>query len=106
MVLYFDTNLVIYISSNGSNLIPVNTIGEMGLWTLEAEEGDFFTKFVSCGLKTYSLQSKSGRRDIAKSKGFPLHFSNQQKFNFNKLKEQVLYKTLGENLDTMSFKGK
>ena len=76
---------------------------EMGLWTTEAEEGDFFTDFVACGPKTYALKSKSGKRDIAKSKGFSLHFANQQKFNFDTLKEQVLYKGLSEDLETMSF---
>ena len=103
LVLYFDTDSVIYVSPNADHLIPVDTTGEMGLWTSEAEEDDFFTEFVSCGPKTYALKSKSGKRDIAKSKGFSLHFANQQKFNFDTLKEQVLYKGLSEDLETMSF---
>ena len=103
MVLYFDTDSVIYVSPTGEHLIPVDTTGEMGLWTSEAEAGDFFIEFVSCGPKTYALKSKSGKRDISKSKGFSLHYTNQQKFNFDSLKEQVLYKALGEDLDSMVF---
>jgi hypothetical protein len=106
LVLYFDTDSVIYVSPTGEHLIPVDTSGEMGLWTSEAEAEDFFTEFVSCGPKTYALKSKSGKRDIAKSKGFSLHYTNQQKFNFDTLKEQVLYKALSEDLDVMAFEEK
>ena len=83
LVLYFDTDSMIYVSPTCEHLILVDITGEMGLWTLEAIEDDFCTEFVSCGPKTYALKSKSGRRNIAKSKGFPLHFANQQKFNFD-----------------------
>ena len=102
-VLYFDTDSVIYVSPNGEHLIPVDTTGVMGLWTSEIEEGDCFTEFVPCGTKTYALKSKSGRRDIAKSKGFSLHYGNQQKFNFESLKTQVLYKALSEDLNLAEF---
>ena len=102
-VLYFDTDSVIYVSPTGADLIPVHTTGQMGLWTSEIEEGDCFVEFVSCGPKTYALKSRSGNRDISKSKGFSLHYSNQQVFNFESLKEQVLYKALSEDLDIMDF---
>ena len=102
-VLYFDTDSVIYVSPTGADLIPVDTTGQMGLWTSEIEEGDCFVEFVSCGPKTYALKSRSGNRDISKSKGFSLHYSNQQVFNFESLKEQVLYKALSEDLDIMDF---
>ena len=46
LVLYFNPDLVIYVSPIGNHLILVDTTGEMGLWTSEAEEGDFFTEFV------------------------------------------------------------
>ena len=54
-VLYFDTDSVIYVSPTGADLIPVDTTGQMGLWTSEIEEGDCFVEFVSCGPKTYAL---------------------------------------------------
>ena len=95
-VLYFDTDSVIYYSPTGEHLIPPDTTGAMGLWTSETSVDDYFTEFVSAGPKTYALKSKSGKKDIAKSKGFSLHFKNQQVYNFEALKEQVLIKALNE----------
>ena len=45
-MLYFDTDSVIYVSPTSEHLIPVDTTGEMGLWTSEAEAEDisFFPK--------------------------------------------------------------
>ena len=103
LVLYFDTDSVIYVSPNGEDLISADTTGQMGLWTSEADEGDHFTEFVSCGPKTYALKSFSTKKDISKSKGFSLHYNNQKIFNFDSLKEQVLYKALSEDLDVMEF---
>ena len=102
-VLYFDTDSVIYVSPTGQHLIPVDSTGVMGLWTSEIEEGDCFTEFVSCGPKTYALKSRSGKKDIAKSKGFSLHYANQQKFTFKTLKTQVFYKALQEDLSLSDF---
>ena len=82
LVLYFDTDSVIYVSPTGEDLIPEDTTGQMGLWTLEADEGDYFTEFVSCGPKTYALKSFSTKKDISKSKGFSLQYNNQRIFNF------------------------
>ena len=103
LVLYFDTDSVIYVSPTGTDLMPVDTTGQMGLWTSEIERGDCFVEFVSCGSKTYALKSRSGKRDVSKSKGFSLHYTNQQVFNFESLKEQVFYKALSEDLDVMDF---
>ena len=58
---------------------------------------------MSCGPKTYALKSFSTKKDISKSKGFSLHYNNQKIFNFDSLKEQVLYKALSEDLDVMEF---
>ena len=104
LVLYFDTDSVIYVSPTGTDLMPVDTTGQMGLWTPEIEEGDCFVEFVSCGPKTYALKSRSGKQDISKSKGFSLHYTNQQVFNFESLKEQVLCKALSEDLHIMELK--
>ena len=52
------------------------------------------------------MKSKSGRRNIVKSKGYSLHYANQQRFNFDSLKEQVFYKALSEDLNIMVFEEK
>jgi len=97
-VIYFDTDSVIYVSPNGDHLIHPDTTGAMGLWTSETSADDWFVEFVSAGPKTYGLRSFSGRKNIVKSKGFSLHFANQQIFNFESLKEQVLLKALTEDI--------
>ena len=60
---------------------PVDMSGETGLWMSSIKVGDWFTEFVSCGTKTYAFKSRSGKRDISKSNGFSLHYSNHQEFN-------------------------
>ena len=101
-VLYFDTDSVIYVSPTGDHLVPVDTTGEMGLWTSEAKPNDHFVEFCSAGPKTYALKSFSGTGDIAKSKGFSLHYNNQKVFNFETLKEQAIYKGLGMDIEKLS----
>lgn len=100
-VLYFDTDSVIYVSPTGEHLIPVDTTGAMGLWTSECEPDDWFTEFVAAGPKTYALRSHSGRKNIAKSKGFSLHFKNSEIFNLETLRDNVLYKSLHEDFTKM-----
>ena len=101
-VLYFDTDSCVYKSPSGSHLVELNNQGELGGWESElkpvvvdgVEQEDYFTHFVSCGPKTYYLKSKSGTQDVTKAKGFSLHYANQQVFNFDTLKDQVLAKAL------------
>ena len=101
-VLYFDTDSCVYKSPSGSHLVELNGQGELGGWESElkpvvvdgVEQEDYFTHFVSCGPKTYCLKSKSGTQDVTKAKGFSLHYTNQQVFNFDTLKDQVLAKAL------------
>ena len=50
-VIYMDTDSVIYVSPTGLPLIPMDTTGEMGLWTNEAKVGDHFVELVSSGPK-------------------------------------------------------
>ena len=98
-VLYFDTDSVIFscpcIKDTG---IPIDTTGALGWWTSEAP-GDFFTDFVSSGPKSYALKSHSGKNDVCKSKGFYLHHSNKQIFNFESIKTQVLAKAFDLPVD-------
>ena len=96
-VLYFDTDSVVYVSSDGQPKIPIDTTGELGLWTSEAVEGDHFIGFTAAGPKTYALLSAQGN-NIAKSKGFCLHHSNSELFHFDSLKEQVLHKACNKQI--------
>ncbi len=101
-MMYADTDSLIYRSPNGEHLIPLDTDGELGLWTSELEdEDDFFYSFVSSGPKSYALLSVSEKGNMVKQKGFSLHYRNSQLFNFEKLKEQVIAKALGNPLDKM-----
>ena len=55
---------------------------------------DYITEFASAGPKTYAIKTASGEYDISNSKGFPLHYRNQQVFNFDSLKKQAISKGL------------
>ena len=59
---------------------------------------NWFVEFVSGGPKTCGLKSRSGRKDIVKAKGFSLHYANQQTLNFNSFKEQLLIKSMSEDI--------
>jgi hypothetical protein len=98
-VLYFDTDSCIYLSPTGEHLVPINTNKELGTWANEMKDPtDWFVEFVSAGPKTYALRSLSGKNDIAKSKGFSMHFTNQTIFNFDNLKEQILHHAINDPL--------
>jgi hypothetical protein len=100
-VLYFDTDSVIYCSPTGEHLVPVDTTGTLGLWTSEAPPDDYFVEFCAAGPKTYALRSMSGNNDIAKSKGFGMHYANQQVFNFEALKWQAIAKGMNVDLEKL-----
>lgn len=99
-VLYFDTDSVIYVSTNGEPIIPIDTTKKLGLWTSEAPEGDHFTDFVSCGPKSYALKTFNGKF-IEKSKGFYLHYNNQKIYNFDALEKQVVSRSLGRETEDL-----
>ena len=58
----------------------------------------YITEFASAGPKTYAIKTASGKYDISKSKGFSLHYRNQQVFNFDSLKEQAISKGLDHEI--------
>ena len=78
LVLYFDTDSVVFQSPTSEYLHHPDTTGSMGLWTLEKKEDNWFTEFKYSGSKMYGLKSCSGRKDGLKAKGFSLHYANQQ----------------------------
>jgi hypothetical protein len=75
----------------------MSTSGELGTWSDELKDtpGDYFTEFVSSGPKTYAMKSFTGKNDVCKSKGFQLSVKNQEIFNFDSLKDQILHKAYG-----------
>jgi hypothetical protein len=101
-VLYFDTDSVIYVSPTGEPLLPIDTTGALGLWTSECKGDDYFTHFVSAGPKTYALKSHTGANNVAKSKGFSLHYSNSEKFHYESLKRQVLHKACKQQIELLT----
>ena len=50
-VLYFDTDLIVYVSPTGEHLVNPDTTGNLGEWTSELPPDDYFVEFVSAGLK-------------------------------------------------------
>ena len=97
-VLYYDTDSIIYVSPTGEHLITPDTSGDLGEWSSELPVDDYITEFASAGPKTYSIRTASGKHDISKSKGFSLHYKNQQVFNFESLKEQAISKGLDQEI--------
>jgi hypothetical protein len=97
-VLYYDTDSVIYVSRSGDHLIPPDTTGDLGEWSSELPLDDYIVEFASAGPKTYAIKTASGKHDISKSKGFSLHYKNQQVFNFDSLKEQAICKGLDQDI--------
>ena len=97
-VLYYDTDSIIYVSRSGDHLIPPDTSGDLGEQSSELPLDDYITEFASAGPKTYAIKTASGKHDISKSKGFSLHYKNQQVFNFESLKEQAICKGLDQEI--------
>ena len=97
-VLYYDTDSIIYVSRSGIHLIPPDTSGDLGEWSSELPLDDYITEFASAGPKKYAIKTASGKHDISKSKGFSLHYKNQQVFNFESLKEQAICKGLDQEI--------
>lgn len=99
-ILYFDTDSCIYVSPTGEPLVPTvdSKLAELGDWTNELKNNDYFIKFASAGPKTYAAKSASGRNDVCKAKGFTLSFKNHKILNFDSLKSQILHKAYGLEL--------
>lgn len=85
-LVYCDTDSIIYISEEGSNLETGNFLGEL---TNELLPGDHISHFVSGGPKNYAYKTLLGNI-VLKSKGFSLNFTNAEKFNFESMREMVL----------------
>lgn len=97
-VLYFDTDLIIFIDIPG---IPIPTTGDyLGDLTDELEEygeGSFIDSFVSGCPKNYAyrvnIRGTNHYKYVCRVKGINLNFSNSRKVNFEKMKSMVLTAT-------------
>ena len=47
------------------------------------------------------MRSFSGERDVFKSKGFSLHYANEQVYNFDTLKEQILHEAINDQKEKL-----
>ncbi|XP_049826260.1 uncharacterized protein LOC126266399 [Aethina tumida] len=107
-VLYYDTDSVIYVSSNHFPDPPTGKfIGDM---TDELEVygiGSYITEFVSGGPKNYAYSvwstTKQCIEHVCKVKGIALTYSASQFINYGKIKQMVLEKTDPIRLTSMNF---
>ena len=77
----------IWISPQSPPLILIDPrTDNMGLWTDKRSINKSFKDFVTCGPKNYALQSQLGRQDMAKSKGFYIHWASKLIDHFESLK--------------------
>ena len=66
-----DTDSVIEVAPTGYPLIPIDSTGDLGLWTNEVKNNDPFIEFVLSGPKSYAIRSCGGF-SIINSKRFYL----------------------------------
>ena len=97
-VLYYDNGFNHLHFSDRDHLITPDTSGDLGMWSSELPLDDSITKFYCAGPKTYAIKTASGKSDMSKSKGFSLHYRNQQTFKFDSLKEQAISKGLDREI--------
>ena len=100
-VLYFDTDSIVYVSPTSEHLVTPDTTGNLGEWTSELSPDDHFVEIVSAGPKTYTMKSFSVEHNVCKSKGFSLHYANQQVYNFETLKDQILSKAIDKHKEKL-----
>ena len=86
-VLYFDTDLVIYIEQPGQ-LNPI--LGDyLGDFTSELDADDYVVEFVSGGPKNYGYQTKKGKVEC-KVRGFQLNSEGKAQLNYKVMHKNVL----------------
>ncbi|XP_063913325.1 uncharacterized protein LOC135129984 [Zophobas morio] len=113
-VLYYDTDSVFF-TAKPDEWVP-DTGDFLGQLTDELADygpGSYITEFVSGGPKNYAYEFLNANKGIiepvCKVKGITLHYSNNQKVNFNVLKSMILDKeapNVVEVIDKQIFKDK
>ncbi|KAK7588176.1 hypothetical protein V9T40_005421 [Parthenolecanium corni] len=83
-VLYCDTDSIVY-KDNGKNTVQTGDM--LGEWTDELN-GDYITKWLATGPKSYHYVTKKGKI-TTKVKGFTLHHKNAQIINGDTLEQMI-----------------
>ena len=90
-VIYFDTDSCVYEYDDQNDKEFTPDMGDyLGQWTNELQEGEYITKFVSSGPKSYCFITNKGR-SITRLKGFTLNDETIQLLNFESIKRLVLF---------------
>ena len=89
MVLYFDTDSVVFLSTPDSKF-DVKCDNYLGGLTDELPS-DYIVEFISAGPKNYAYRTYSGV-EVSRVRGFNLNHANSKLVNFNSIKELVLGK--------------
>ena len=86
-VLYMDTDSVIYVSPDGSDILKLGN--QLGDFTDEIGSGDYITHFASLGPKSYTYLTKSGKNNVVKVKGMRKNADFHEKVTFDSIKESL-----------------
>ena len=89
-VLYFDTDLVIYVSKEGEWEPPTDEL-----------DGAHITTFVSGGPKNYAYETSTDKT-VCKVRGITLNYRTAQKVNFNLMCDMVCLEALSDFTDRIS----
>ena len=86
-VLYYDTDLVIYLEEAGQ---PSPVLGDfLGDFTSELDPDDYIEEFVSGGPKNYGYKTKKGKVEC-KVRGFRLNSEGKTQLNCDVVRQNVL----------------
>ena len=86
-VLYYDTDSVIYYTSEGQ---PNPDLGDyLGDFTSELDKDDYILEFVSGGPKNYGYQTQNGHVEC-KVRGFRLNSEGKCQLNYEVMKNNVI----------------
>jgi len=86
-VLYFDTDLVIYLEEPGQPNPPLGDY--LGEFTSELDAADYIEEFVSGCPKNYGYKTKKGKVEC-KVRGFRLNSEGKTQLNYDFMRQNVL----------------
>ena len=90
-VIYFDTDSVVYEYTEGDTAQYTPDMGDhLGQWTNELKTGQFISRFVSSGPKSYAYLTNDDAK-TTKLKGFTLNHEVCKLLNFDSICELVLF---------------
>ena len=90
LILYFDTDSIIYYSENGNTLIEEGL--KLGERVSELQENEYITSFCSTGSKSYTYSTNIGN-EITHVKGFKIA-KKQTENKSSEISANTLYQTL------------